>query len=71
VCFDISSDESQIILVLFVIVFMWDDQLRSLLIVNPIYIAFSVVMRVVARSVYGKITGFFFLCILRTSHLSG
>ena len=38
-CFDISSDES-LFLALFVIVFMWDDQLRLLLIVTPRYFAF-------------------------------
>ena len=48
VCFDISSDESQTFLALFVIVFMSDDQLRLLMIVTPRYFAFSVVLRVVS-----------------------
>jgi len=38
----------RLFLALFQIVFMWDDQLRSLLIVTPRYFAFSVVLRVVS-----------------------
>ena len=34
--------------------------MRLLLIVTPIYFALSVALRVVSRSVYEKITGFFF-----------
>jgi len=38
----------RLFLALFVIVFMWDDQLRLLLILTPIYFAFSVVLIVVS-----------------------
>jgi len=50
----------RLFLALFVIVFMWDDQLRLLQIVTPIYFAFPVVLRVVSWSVYRKLTDFFF-----------
>jgi len=38
----------RLFLALFVIVFMWDDQLRLLLMVTPRYFAFSVVLSVVS-----------------------
>ena len=45
----------RLFLALIVIVFMGCDQLRLLLIVTPRYFVFSVVLRLVSWSVYGKI----------------